>query len=48
MEEAIIARNNAYTYSKFKVGAALLRKQRSCNYSNQENAAYPSDYVQKQ
>jgi hypothetical protein len=24
MEEAIIARNNAYAYSKFKVGAALL------------------------
>lgn len=44
MEEAIIARNNAYApYSKFKVGAALvLENDEIVIGSNQENAAYPS------
>ena len=44
MEEAIIARNNAYApYSKFKVGAALvLQNDEIVIGSNQENAAYPS------
>ena len=44
MNEAIIARNNAYApYSKFKVGAALLLDNgKIINGNNQENAAYPS------
>ncbi|MFT6748285.1 MAG: cytidine deaminase [Flavobacterium sp.] len=44
MEEAIIARNNAYApYSRFKVGAALLLDNEEIVIgSNQENAAYPS------
>ena len=44
MEEAIVARNNAYApYSRFKVGAALvLENDEIIIGSNQENAAYPS------
>ena len=44
MNEAIIARNNAYApYSKFKVGAALLLDNgKVITGNNQENAAYPS------
>ena len=44
MNEAIIARNNAYApYSKFKVGAALLLDNgKIITGNNQENAAYPS------
>lgn len=44
MEKAIEAREKAYaTYSKFKVGAAiLLENGEVISGSNQENAAYPS------
>ena len=44
MEKAIEAREKAYaTYSKFKVGAAiLLENDEVISGSNQENAAYPS------
>lgn len=47
MQQAVEVRKNAYApYSKFKVGTALLLDNGKVVLgSNQENAAYPSDFV---
>lgn len=50
MEKAMEARQNAYApYSKFNVGAALLLDNGEVvTGSNQENASYPSGFVQSE
>ena len=47
MEKAITVRKNAYApYSKFRVGAALMLDNNQIVVgSNQENAAYPLQYL---